>query len=140
MRGLSDFPRDRWPPTRRVHLAFQVMVGLGSLLAALSLAGLWLALRRRPWPRAFLWALALAGPAGFVALECGWLVTEWGRQPFTVKDVLTTAASVTPVTRLGVPLVLFIAVYVLLGIVTALLLYRQIATTPTADRGGEGAA
>jgi cytochrome d ubiquinol oxidase subunit I len=94
------------------------------------------ALRRRPWPRVYLRALALAGPAGFVALEAGWLVTEWGRQPFTARGVLTTAASVTPVSRLGVPLVVFISVYVLLGAVTALLLWRQIAATPAEPGAG----
>jgi cytochrome d ubiquinol oxidase subunit I len=125
---------------RNVHLAFQVMVGLGSLLAALAVGAAVLALRRRGWPRPFLRALALAGPAGFVALEAGWLVTEQGRQPFTVRGVLTTAASVTPVGRLGVPLVLFVAVYVLLGVVTTLLLVRQISATPAAPgEGGPGA-
>ncbi len=143
VKGLSDFPREVWPPVRRVHLAFQVMVGLGTLLAALAAVGLWFAVRRRPWPRSYLRALAIAGPGGFVALEAGWLVTEWGRQPFTVRDVLTTAQSVTPVARLVVPLVVFVAVYVLLGIVTAVLLHRQIAATPATpgrDEGGGGRA
>jgi cytochrome d ubiquinol oxidase subunit I len=134
VKGLAAFPRESWPPTRRVHLAFQAMVALGTLLAALSLAGLALALRRRPWPRAYLRALALAGPAGFVALEAGWLVTEWGRQPFAAHGLLTTAAAVTPVAGLGLPLALFTAVYLLLGLVTAVLLRRQIAASP----GGAG--
>ncbi len=138
VRGLAAFPREVWPPTRRVHLAFQAMVALGGLLAALSAAGLVLALRRRPWPRAYLRAVALAGPAGFVALEAGWLVTEWGRQPFAAKDLLTTAASVTPVAGLRVPLVVFVAVYVLLAAVTALLIGRQIAASPAAQRAGAG--
>jgi cytochrome d ubiquinol oxidase subunit I len=136
VRGLRDFPRETWPPVRNVHLAFQLMVGLGTLMAALAAAGLVLARRRGAWPRAYLRAVVAAGPAGFLALEAGWLVTEWGRQPFTVHGVLTTAASVTPVTRLGVPLAVFLAVYVLLGAVTAVLLWRQIAASPGAERGG----
>jgi cytochrome bd ubiquinol oxidase subunit I len=138
VKGLSAFPRENWPPTLLVHLAFQVMVGLGTLIAAISAVGLVLALRRRPWPRAYLRALVLAAPAGFVALEAGWLVTEWGRQPFTVRDVLTTAASVTPVGTLGAPLVLFAAVYLLLGLVTAALLRRQIAASPGGPEGPGG--
>ena len=114
------------------------MVALGGLLAAVSLAALAVRLRRRPWPRWLLWTIAAAGPAGFAALEAGWLVTEWGRQPFTVWGILTTAASVTPVARLEVPLVLFALVYLLLGAVTAVLLFRQIAATPSAA-GEEGA-
>lgn len=138
VQGLEAFPREIWPPTRRVHLAFQVMVALGTLLAGLSAAGLVLALRRRPWPRAFLRAIALAGPAGFVALEAGWLVTEWGRQPFAARDLLTTAASVTPVAGLQLPLAVFVAVYVLLAVVTALLLRRQIAASPGERQAGAG--
>ena len=138
VRGLDAFPPETWPPVVNVHLAFQVMVGLGTLLAALSLGAAALALRRRNWPRPFLRAVALAGPAGFLALEAGWIVTEQGRQPYTVRGILTTAASVTPVGRLGVPLVIFVAVYILLGAVTAILLYRQIAATPTA--AGKGGA
>jgi cytochrome d ubiquinol oxidase subunit I len=138
VKGLDEVPRELWPPTRRVHLAFQAMVGLGTLLAAVALGAAALGLRRRGWPRPFLRAVAAAGPAGFAALEAGWLVTEWGRQPFTVRGVLTTAASVTPVGHLALPLAVFVAVYVLLGVVTAVLLFRQIAATPGAPGGGDG--
>jgi cytochrome d ubiquinol oxidase subunit I len=121
---------------RRVHLSFQVMVGLGTAMAALSVAGLVLGMRRRPWPRGYLRAVVALGPAGFVALEAGWLVTEWGRQPYVAHGLQTTAAAVTPVARLGVPLVVFTAVYVLLGAVTAILLWRQIAASPGAAQEG----
>jgi cytochrome d ubiquinol oxidase subunit I len=130
VKGLKAFPREVWPNTRLVHLAFQTMVGLGTLLAGLSALYLWFAARRRELPPRLLRAIVAAGPAGFVALEAGWLVTEWGRQPFTVWGVLTTAASVTPVQDLEVPLVAFTLLYVLLGAVTAVLLWRQIASHP----------
>ena len=128
VKGLEAFPREVWPNTRLVHLAFQAMVGLGTLLAGISALHFAYAARRREPPRLLLRAVALAGPAGFVALEAGWLVTEWGRQPFTVWGVLTTAASVTPVADLRVPLVAFTLLYVLLGVMTAVLLWRQIAS------------
>jgi cytochrome d ubiquinol oxidase subunit I len=135
VKGLDAFPRDTWPNTRNVHVAFQVMVALGSLLALVALAGAALAWRRRgaPWPRGYLRAVVLASPAGFVALEAGWLVTEWGRQPFTVRDVLRTAESVTQVGHVAVPLFAFLALYLFLGVMVAVLLWRQIAH-------GEGAA
>jgi cytochrome d ubiquinol oxidase subunit I len=127
VRGLEEFPREVWPNVLLVHLAFQVMVGLGTLLAALAALDLWFRFRRRDPPRAFLRALVVAAPAGFVALEAGWLVTEWGRQPYAVWGVLATADSVTPVANIAVPFVAFTALYVLLGVVTATLLWRQIA-------------
>ena len=66
-----------------VHLCFDVMVGLGFLLL---LAGLWALYawwrhRRLPSQRLF-WLLGtVSGLAAIVAMECGWVVTEVGRQP-----------------------------------------------------------
>ena len=58
---------------------------------------------------------SLGAPAGFLALEAGWLVTEWGRQPYSVWGVLRTADAVTPVASLAVPLVLFTLLYLVPG-------------------------
>jgi cytochrome bd ubiquinol oxidase subunit I len=127
VKGLEEFPREVWPNVLLVHLSFQLMVGLGTLLAALAALHLWLEFRRRAPPRALLRALVVAAPAGFIALEAGWLVTEWGRQPYAVWGVLTTADSVTPVANIAIPFVAFTALYVLLGVVTATLLWRQIS-------------
>src|SRR5512138_2462392 len=126
VKGLEAFPREQWPNVRNVHLAFQAMVGLGTLLALLSAGWLVLVARRREPSRRFLQAIAVAGPAGFVALEAGWLVTEWGRQPYSVWGVLRTADSVTPVGNLAVPFVLFTVLYLFLAAVVAVLLRRQI--------------
>ncbi len=136
VKGLRDFPREVWPNVRNVHLAFQVMVGLGTLLAAVAVGGLVFRVLRREPPAWYLRLVVALGPAGFVALEAGWLVTEWGRQPFTVRGVLTTAGSVTPVGGLLVPFVAFGLLYLFLGVVTATLLWRQIAKAPP----GGGAA
>jgi cytochrome d ubiquinol oxidase subunit I len=130
VKGLLDFPRDTWPPVARVHLAFQVMVGLGTLLAALAAAHFLVVLRRREHPPLLLRALALAGPLGFVALEAGWLVTEWGRQPYAVRGVLRTADAVTPVGNLWVSLAGFALLYLFLAGVVVHLLRRQVADAP----------
>jgi cytochrome bd ubiquinol oxidase subunit I len=131
--GLDAFPRDTWPNVRNVHLAFQAMVGLGTAMALLALVALALAVRRRgvPLQRTFLAAVVACGPCGFAALEAGWLVTEWGRQPFTIRDVMRTAEAVTPVGHLAVPFTAFVGLYLFLGAMVALLLRRQIAHAPT---------
>ena len=91
--GSIRFLLDEWPETRLVHVAFQVMVGAGSALALVALwwgAAWWhrrSAGRSMPYPnedRTLLWAVALTGPLGFLALEAGWTVTEVGRQPWIV--------------------------------------------------------
>jgi cytochrome bd ubiquinol oxidase subunit I len=138
VRGLNAFPRSTWPDPLKVHLAFQVMVGLGSVLAAVTVLALVLALRGRKLPThpRFLLAVTLAGPLGFVALEAGWLVTEWGRQPFTIWGAMRTAEAVTPVGHLAVPFWTFTALYLFLAAMVIVLLRRQIGRART---GGEGA-
>ncbi len=130
VKGLAAFPRAIWPNPALVHPAFQVMVGLGSLMALAAVAWLAVCLRRRePGPRLLRTLVALA-PGGFLALEAGWLVTEWGQQPFTVWGVLRTADSVTPVGNLTAPFVAFGLLYLVLALMVALLLRRQIAHAP----------
>ena len=126
--GLDAVPRADWPPVAVVHVAFQVMVACGTVLAALALLGAFLAGRGRrvpdqPW---YLKALLLASPLGLVALEAGWTVTEVGRQPWIIHGVLRTADAVTPMPGLPVPLAAFTALYLMLGAVVVVLLRRQV--------------
>lgn len=140
--GLLAFPREDWPPVVKTHLAFQVMVGAGTAMAALAGVAILLFLRRRrlPTARPFLWAVVAAGPLGLIALEAGWLVTEWGRQPWVVHGLLRTADAVTPFAPLGPPFVAFSVVYLLLGVVVVYLLFRQIRDPQSvAAKDGHGA-
>ena len=130
VKGLADIPRDEWPPVRVTHVAFQVMVGCGVLMAALAVwfgvawwrdrrAGRDLARRRR-----LLRALVLAAPLGFVAIEAGWTVTEVGRQPWIVYGVMRTAEGVTPATGVPLTLALFTLLYLGLALALVVLLRR----------------
>lgn len=128
VKGLEDFPRDLWPPLVPVHIAFQIMVGAGMALAALSAAFLWLRFRGRELlyhPR-FLRLAVLATPLGFVALEAGWVVTEVGRQPWIIYGIMKTADAVTPMPGLVWPFLVFTAVYLFLSVTVAWLLLRHI--------------
>ncbi len=96
IQGLDAIPPDERPADRlvnTVHLAFQVMVGLGTALLGLALWGgfSWWRHRRLPEDRVFLACTAVSGVAAVVALEAGWVVTEVGRQPWTVVGLLRTA-------------------------------------------------
>ena len=144
VRGLDSFPVDDWPETRVVHVAFQVMVGAGSALALVALwwgAAWWRRYRTgrsTPYPnedRRLLWAVALSGPLGFLALEAGWTVTEVGRQPWIVYGIIRTGAAVTPVVGLATPFALVAVVYLGLGAVVAILLGRLFLKTGAAHVG-----
>ena len=67
---------------------------------------------------------------GFIAIEAGWTVTEVGRQPWIVYDVLRTADAVTPMPGLVVPFIVFTLLYCFLGVIVVYLLHRQIIRSP----------
>ena len=135
VKGLEDFPRDEWPHVPIVHIAFQIMVALGTYLALVSLWVGWVAWRRRDLTgdRRLLLALALAAPMGFIAIEAGWTVTEVGRQPWVIYGVMRTADAVTPMPGLVYPFAAFTTLYCFLGVIVAWLLYRQIIRSPRPD-------
>lgn len=130
--GPEEFPRADWPPVLLVHLAFQVMVGSAFVMAGVAGLGAVLAWRRRRLPdsRWYLWLTVLAAPFGLLALETGWIVTELGRQPWIIQDIMRTPDAVTPMTNLGVPLVTFALIYVTLGVITVWVLTYQVIHSP----------
>jgi cytochrome d ubiquinol oxidase subunit I len=131
--GLNDIPRDLWPPVTAVHIAFQIMVAIGTWLAFLALwaATLWWRGRlfeSRWFLNAMFWSTAL----GIVAVEAGWMVTELGRQPWIIQGVMRTSEAVTPMPGLLVPFVLFACIYAgLAAVVIALIRRTVLETAPT---------
>ena len=136
--ALKDFPRADRPNSTIVFWTFRTMVGLGSLMILLALAGLWLRRGGRIYrSRAFLCFALLMAPSGFVALLAGWFTTEIGRQPWIVYGLMRTADAASPVSaqQLGISLGLFVAVYfVVFGAGTGYLL-KLIARGPQTGEG-----
>jgi cytochrome d ubiquinol oxidase subunit I len=129
--GLKAVPPADRPNVVLVHIAFQLMVAIGFGLLGLGAWALASRLRRGrlpagPW---FLRAAAIAGPAAFVAIETGWMVTEVGRQPWIVQGVMRTADAVTTRPGVGIQLAATVSVYVLLAVACAWLLL-QLAGKP----------
>lgn len=116
IKSLSEFPRDQLPPVAAVFIAFRIMVGLGLLMLMTSFViGLqrW---RGKLWDsRRMLRGLVWMSPAGFVALLSGWMVTEIGRQPWTVYGILRTSDSVSPLS-LSTTLIIFLLVVMTYGL------------------------
>jgi cytochrome d ubiquinol oxidase subunit I len=123
--GLDRVPKKNQPPAPTLlHLAFQVMVGIGT---ALLLLGLWFALawRKRRGPPESLWfwrVASLSGIGAIVALECGWIVTEVGRQPWIVWQRLRTSDAVTTAHGIWWVFAGTVLLYAALGAVTIVLL------------------
>lgn len=125
--GLDRIPRENWPPVAVTHFAFQIMVGIGTFLALLGVFSLVAVFRRERWleSRKMLKLFAFTAPLGFIAIEAGWTVTEVGRQPWIIYEVMRTEDAVTPMPGLVVPLLLFTGVYLVLGFVVTWLMIRQ---------------
>jgi cytochrome d ubiquinol oxidase subunit I len=123
--GWESVPATQRPPAVwLIHLCFDVMVGLGSLLL---LVGLWAAYtwwrKRKLPPQRLFWLLgAVSGLAAIVAMEAGWVVTEVGRQPWVVYRLQTTADAATKNGGVVTTLSLIIVGYAVLGVATILVL------------------
>src|SRR6476660_7702804 len=123
--GLNDIPADQQPPANTLlHLAFDAMVGIGTALLAL---GAWLGIvwwRRRELPRTpwFLRAVGISGGGAILALWCGWIVTEVGRQPWIVQGYMRTSEAVTDAKGIWFSFAAVLLLYAGLGTVAILVL------------------
>jgi cytochrome d ubiquinol oxidase subunit I len=116
VQGLDSVPRADRPPVAIVHFAFQIMIGIGLFLLAVS-AWMGVALlskKKLPGGRLFLWSVVIAGPLAAIGLEAGWIVTEVGRQPWIVQGVMRTRDAVTDAPGIGWSLAASIAIYAIL--------------------------
>ena len=138
--GLDSVPPDDRPPAdTMLHWAFDVMVGICTLLIGL---GLWLGIswwRKRDFPQSrwFLRATALSGIAAVIALECGWIVTEVGRQPWIVYNVMRTSDAVTQASGIWVTFAIVVGLYVALGAVLIVTLRAMSRRWRDADAQGD---
>ncbi|WP_445269893.1 cytochrome ubiquinol oxidase subunit I [Streptomyces sp. DSM 41634] len=117
--GLSSVPADDRPNATQAtiaHWAFDTMVVLGSLLLLLALwyGLIWWRRRRLPASKWFFRSAACAGVAAVVTVECGWIATEVGRQPWIVYQNMRVAEAVTSTrsTTLWIMFGLVIVLYV----------------------------
>ena len=114
MQGLDAFPPEDRPKSALIFWTFRIMVAAGFAMLGI---GLWSAVAR--WKGQLYqakWlhrAAFVMGPSGFLAVLCGWITTEVGRQPFTIYGLLRTSdsASTLSAASVGTSLVAFILVY-----------------------------
>jgi cytochrome d ubiquinol oxidase subunit I len=142
--GLDSFPANARPTTSEVnvvHLAWDTMVGLATLLFLLSAwYGLsWLFRRNLPKMRLFWWLASGAGVAAVLAMEAGWVVTEVGRQPWIVTNYMKVNDAATTNTGVWTTFLVVLALYIGVA-VTLVLVLRTMSRRFRADgddeRGG----
>lgn len=116
--GLKDFSREDRPNVPILFLSFRVMVAIGFILLFVMLWALvlWRGKRLYEHPP-FLKTLVAVHPLGFLATELGWIVTEVGRQPWLVYNIMRTADGVSPIPAGNViwSLCLFLIIFPVVG-------------------------
>ncbi|MEC9373730.1 MAG: cytochrome ubiquinol oxidase subunit I [Planctomycetota bacterium] len=137
--GLDAFPEDEWPPVAITHIAFQLMVACGLAMVFVSLWFLVDVWRRKGLaPRKWLLrGIVFCAPLGFLAIEFGWTVTEVGRQPWVIYEVMRTSESVTPMPGLVAPFATFTLLYIVLAVIVTAIMVRIVRGS---DERGEEAA
>lgn len=125
---------DTVPSVPPLFWSFRVMVALGFYFIAFFATAFWLASRHRlGQSRKFLWVALFSLPLPWVAIEAGWFIAEYGRQPWVVEGVLPTfyAASGLSLTDLVISLTFFLVVYTVLAVVMVLLMLKVIKAGPS---------
>ncbi|TWM90127.1 Cytochrome bd-I ubiquinol oxidase subunit 1 [Bacillus licheniformis] len=118
------------PPVKTTFWSFRIMAGSGLLMIVAALTGLYLSFRKRlETSKWFLRTMVALIAFPFIANTAGWIMTEIGRQPWTVFGILTTAQSVSPNVSAGMLLfsvIAFTAIYLVLALVLVYLFVREI--------------
>jgi cytochrome d ubiquinol oxidase subunit I len=122
--GLDRVPPEDRPPVAAVHLSFDTMVGSASVLLLVAIVWTIAALRKRVPAKPLLIGIAVSGPLAVVAMEAGWFVTEFGRQPWIARGLLRTSDAATAAPGLELQFYAFGVVYVALAATCWLLLRR----------------
>ena len=123
--GLDQIPDDEEPPAHTLlHLSFDAMVGIGTGLMGLALWLAWAWWKRRDIPRTkwFLRAVSVSGIGAIVAMWCGWIVTEVGRQPWIVQGYMRTEEAVTDADGIWFSFGFVLLLYATLGTIAVLVL------------------
>jgi cytochrome d ubiquinol oxidase subunit I len=125
---------DTIPRVAPLFWSFRIMVGIGFVLLFLFAAAFYFLAVRNLAPQRWLLKLALWSiPLPWIAAELGWIVAEYGRQPWTIAEVLPTFLSVSniPVSNVYASLAGFIAFYTALLVVEVYLLLKYIKLGPS---------
>ncbi|QAS52562.1 cytochrome ubiquinol oxidase subunit I [Halobacillus litoralis] len=131
--GLNEYPEELWPPLY-IHILFNVMVGIGSVLILVAFTALfWKLILKKELPNWLLATLVVSGPLAMIAIEAGWCFSCIGRQPWTINDVLRTEDAATKSNSVGFLFYLFMTLYITLLFVTGFVMKYYFKRNPVSN-------
>ncbi|MBN1924755.1 MAG: cytochrome ubiquinol oxidase subunit I [Prolixibacteraceae bacterium] len=121
-----------------VFYSFHVMVMLGFLFLLVFVLALWWVLRNKLDSKKWFLLIAIFTiPLAYLATELGWVVAEFGRQPWVIQDLMPTTTAVSQISAVSVQItfVLFAVIFTTLLIAEVGIMIKQIKIGPK-DEGG----
>jgi cytochrome bd ubiquinol oxidase subunit I len=129
--GLNETPEDERPPLW-IHYLFDGMVSIGFF--SIFISGLfilfWKWKKRNEWNKPLLWGIVASGPLAMLAIEFGWIYAEVGRQPWILRGYMKVADAATKADGVGLTFMMFVALYILLGILCVVVLIKMFKDKP----------
>ena len=135
VKGLDAFPAEQWPDNvPLLYYSYHIMVGLGTIFAAVMALALWLLWRERLYQTPLmLWALMLLAPFPYIATTAGWMTAEIGRQPWLIYGLMRTDQGNSAAVSAGnalFTLIGFAGMYSMLSVLFLFLIYQEIQRGP----------
>lgn len=134
VKGLLTYPRVDWPPLY-IHYLFDIMVGIGIYLLLVAAWFLFLRWRKPhlPWRNHVLISILIGAPLAFIAVECGWILAEVGRQPWIIVGIMRAKDAATSQTNVDQIFWLFTTLYAVLAIIAVTVLRRLFRNKPAEE-------
>ena len=138
VKGLDQIPHDQWPTALPLlYYAYHIMAGLGTYFVALMLLAAFLLWKGKIYSTRWIqWLLLISFPLPYIANTAGWMTAEIGRQPWLIYGLLRTSEGFSRTVSAGnglFTLLGFMGLYLLLGILFTVLVYREISHGPLSD-------
>ena len=135
VKGLDQIPRDQWPTALPLlYYAYHIMAGLGTYFVALMIIAAFMLWRGKIYTARWIqWLLLISFPLPYIANTAGWMTAEIGRQPWLIYGLMRTADGYSNTVSVGnglFTLIGFMGLYLLLGLLFTVLIYREISHGP----------
>lgn len=130
---INQAAHDLKPRVTPLFFSFRIMVACGFFFIFLFATGFYLSMKRKLHTTRWYLRIALYSlPLPWIAAELGWVVAEYGRQPWVVQDILPTAMSTSSIstTQVLTSISGFILFYTILAIVEVFLMVKYIRLGP----------
>ncbi|MBG0751273.1 MULTISPECIES: cytochrome ubiquinol oxidase subunit I [Pectobacterium] len=136
---IKQAVKDSIPRVAPLYFSFRIMVGCGILMLLIIGLSFWTVLRGKIGQKRWLHRVALYGiPLPWIAIEAGWFVAEYGRQPWAIGEILPTAVATSSLTAGDIlfSMALICGLYTLFLIAEMYLMFKYARLGPSSLRTG----